>query len=148
MPIRYRPGQAVTPPSWTTRPLRSRTGTSSQDRSGRYPVAQTIVRISPDRRSRPSGAERTIVGANRSPAVPAQASIVFSSRPSFRSASAHTLGREPENWATPSAIPARRPTSRTPAERQCVQVDRPARRADQLHGRHVPRPRQIAGTSS
>ena len=34
-PIRYRPGQAVTPPSWTTRPLRSRTGTSSQDRSGR-----------------------------------------------------------------------------------------------------------------
>ena len=114
MPIRYRPGQAVTPPSWTTRPLRSSTGTSSQDRSGRYPVAQTIAPIWPDRRSRPSGAERTMVGANRSPAAPAQASIVFSSRPSFRSASAHTLGREPENWATPPAIPARRPASRTP----------------------------------
>src|SRR6185503_4429681 len=77
MPIRYRPGPAVTPPSWTTRPLRSRTGTSSQDRSGRYPVAHTIAAIWPDRRSRPSGPPGTTVGANRSPADPAQASIVF-----------------------------------------------------------------------
>ena len=61
------------------------------------------------------------------PARSAQASRVSSSRPSFRSASALTLGSEPENWASPSGRAANRPTSRTPSRAQRVQVERPRR---------------------
>ena len=46
----------------------------------------------------------------------AHSSRVFNRRPSFRSASAQTLGNEPENWALPSSVmPANRPTNLTPS---------------------------------
>jgi hypothetical protein len=64
----------------------------------------------------------TAVGANRcggwSPPMPARAahmSMPLSSLPSFRSASVHTLGSDPENSAVVSRNPASLPTSRTPS---------------------------------
>ena len=81
------------------------------------------------------------VGAKRSgrstsssmPALVAHSSKVASSRFILRSASAHVLGNDPENWATPSRSRPSRPTIRTPAITQRVEVDRaPLRRADQL----------------
>jgi len=51
-PIRYTPGQLVTPPSWRTRPLASSTGRSSHGYEARYPVAQMTVLISPDQQRR------------------------------------------------------------------------------------------------
>jgi hypothetical protein len=46
-PMKNRPGASVTPRRWMMPPLSSLTpGTSIQEKSGRYPVAQTIASIS------------------------------------------------------------------------------------------------------
>ena len=153
MPIRYRPGAAVTPPSCTTRPLRSNTGDVQEGQV--RPVAGGPDDRSRSRRDRgraDSGGGRGHRGrreplrrlGRRRPARSAQASMVSSSLPSLRSASAHTFGSDPENCAVPSRTPASRPTSRTPSAAQRVQVERrPLRRADQLHRRQVARPEQV-----
>jgi len=124
--IRYRPGQAVTPPSWTTRPLRSSTGTSSQDRSGPVsgrpydradlpgPEVQAQRRGGHDRRREPL----------TSP--PAQASIVSSKPPQLRSASAHTFGRSRRTGRPRPGSPADGPGQPHPGRAQRVQ-DRPVR---------------------
>ena len=48
------------------------------------------------------------------------------------------LASAPENWATPSVIPARRPTMRTPWSASVLRsIDRSLGRADQLRRREV-----------
>ena len=67
----------------------------------------------------------------------AHSSMLSSSRPILRSASAHMLRSEPENCALPSLMPASRPTSLTPICGQRVEVERRALgRADELQRRH------------
>ena len=151
-PIRYRPGAAVTPPSCTTRPLRSNTPASSEGQV-------RAVAGRPDDRVDPAG-DRAAPTARRVrhlgrreplrrlgvdiPARSAQASRVSSSRPSLRSASAHTLGSDPENCAVPSRMPGEPPDQPHPEPAQRVEVERrPLRRADQLHRRQVARPYQV-----
>ena len=87
--------------------------------------------MAPERRSRVNGAAAgTAVGANRcggpppsNPVAVAHASMVSSSRPSFRSANANMFGNEPENCAIPSRMPANRPDQLHAEPTQRIEVD-------------------------
>ena len=111
---------AVTPPSCTTRPLRSNTGTCQpgqlrpviggpddrRDLAGAQ-VGPTARRAPEHRRREPL---RWLIAVDPGPGRPSPSMV---STPSFRSASAHTLGSDPASRAVPSRIAA--PTSRTPS---------------------------------
>ena len=151
MPIRYRPGLAVTPPSWTTGPRGRTPATSSQDRSGRYPVAQTIVAMSPSPRRADSGGghrrrgrreplRRVGVDPGRvGPGVegveqPAQLEV---------GQRAH-VGQRPGELRHPVADAGEPADQPHPERGQRVEVEgRPLRRADQLHRRQVAGPEQV-----
>ena len=133
MPIGYRPGATVTPPSCTIWPLRSNTGTCSRMSSGRWPVAQTMEAISPVRRSADSAAGAgTWVGAHRSaagrrrcrPGRPTRRSG-FEQPAQLQVGQRAHVGRRPrQRSAIPSRVPASLPTSRTPFSLQRVEVER------------------------